>query len=79
MQKGCEFCNVCLLFSQCLWGKGRADCFHAGQSIGDHFVLPGDMPDIRRELRYKVEMVELPWAALVALLAESVGQWLVFG
>jgi len=37
------------------------------------------MPDVRRELWYKVEMVELPWAALVALLAEGLGQRLVVG
>ena len=60
VQKGGEFCIVCLLFSQSLWGNGHADCFHAGQSVGDHIVLPRDMPDVRRELRelrYKVKMV----------------------
>ena len=79
MQKGGEFCIVSLFFNQRLWGNGRADCFHAGPSVGDHIVLPADMPDIRRDLRYIVEVVELPWSALVALLAEGLGQWLVVG
>ena len=35
------------------------------------------MPDVRRELRYEVEMVELPFAAHVALLSECLGQRLV--
>ena len=72
VQKGGEFCIVCLIFRQSHRGNARADCFHAVQRVGDHIVLPGDMPDVRLELRYKVEMVELTWAALVALLAKCV-------
>ena len=37
------------------------------------------MTDICRELGYEIEMVKLSWAALVASLAEGVGQRLVVG
>jgi len=37
------------------------------------------MTDICRELGYEIEMVKLLWAALVASLAEGVGQRLVIG
>ena len=37
------------------------------------------MADVCRELRYEVEVIKLPGAALIAFLAESVGQWLVVG
>jgi len=61
--------------------SGKTDVLTAytRDSVGDHVVLPGDMTDICRELGYKIEIVKLPWAALVASLAEGVGQRLVVG
>jgi hypothetical protein len=37
------------------------------------------MENICREVGYEIEMVELPWAALVAPLSQGVGQRLVVG
>jgi hypothetical protein len=41
--------------------------------------LLGDVADVCRELRYEVEFVKLPGAALVRLLVETVSQRLVVG
>ena len=32
---------------------------HAGKGV-DYVILPREMLDVRRELRHKVEMIELP-------------------
>jgi len=37
------------------------------------------MTNICRELGYEIEIVKLPWAALVASMAEGVGQRLLVG
>jgi len=71
--------SVSLRFGQSFGGDWHANCLHARQSVGDHVVLPGDMTDICRELGYEIERVKLPCAALVASLAEGVGQRLVVG
>jgi len=79
LQKVGEFRVCCLRFFQSFWGDCCAHFLHARQSVGDHVVLPRDVADVCRELRNDVEVVKLPGSALIAFLAESVGQWLVVG
>jgi hypothetical protein len=40
-------------------GYGCGDCFDAGKRVGDDVVLAGYVTNVRRELGYEVQLVEL--------------------
>jgi len=71
LQTGGEFSVDFFSFGQSFGRDLCAECVHASQSVGDHNVFRGDMSDVRRELGKNVEMVKLPWAALVAPLLKA--------
>jgi hypothetical protein len=42
-------------------GDGDDDGFYAGEGVGDHVVLSGNVSHVCGELRNEVQVVKLPW------------------
>ena len=67
-EEGAQLFVFFLRCGQCFRGYRYGDGLHAGKGITDDVVLAECMSYVRGELRDVVQVVELPWRALVPLL-----------